>query len=182
VYTPTDPDEPEGSGVAISFSPSDGDPTLVPTREAGEDGGEAEQIENASKPLLAAGDPAGESLEKKQTTRRLRLRNATKAKIVVLVQYRCKTEDNKEKWFPSAKPDGDEKTAMRYEIPAGKTVEVKDNDWPVHASKARVWAEGGGKNWYQFKDNDLDLVPEKDEEDKHAYNATVPQTTTLAFH
>jgi hypothetical protein len=183
VYAPTDPENPDGSGVAISFSPGEDDPTVTPATEEGEEEGEeAEETANPSKTLLAVGDSAGESLQTEQTTRRLRLRNATKKKITVHVQYRTRTETGDPSWFPGEKPDSEEENAVPYEVPAGKTVDIEDNDWPVHANKARVWAEGDGKKWHQFKDKDLNLVPEKDQDNQNAYKAAVPQTATLAFN
>jgi uncharacterized protein (TIGR03000 family) len=177
VFAPTNPKQPNGSGVALSVSPGEDDPTVEP----GADGGAGEGTE--SKTLRSVDDPAGESLRRRQTTRRLRLRNTTRANIVVFVQYRTPTGKGEQKWFPAGNPDGDARKAVRYEVPAGQTVDVKDNDWQIHASKARVWAEGGGKRWHQFKDTDLSLVPEKDEDDnKNSYNAAVPQHATLAFN
>jgi hypothetical protein len=120
-------------------------------------------------------DPARDSLDSRQAVRNLRLRNDTRAKLVVYVQYQTRTDNGGTAWFPRGKHDGTEANALQVAVAPGQTVDVADNGWRVNAQAARVWAEGGGKEWKQFKEKNLPLVPEMD-----GYFAAVPQTMVFA--
>ncbi|MBX9582207.1 MAG: hypothetical protein K2X87_18025 [Gemmataceae bacterium] len=41
----------------------------------------------------------------------------------------------------------------------------------MNARTARIWAEGGGSQYYEFKNKDLALVPEVDGDGDHRYLA-----------
>jgi hypothetical protein len=162
VNVPSDPDDPSGPGVNLSITPGEGDPTLSANDDDEPAGGEEDEVREA--------DPTGEGLETEQQTRALRLANATRAPVSVYLQYDASTDRDEENWYP-ANPNGTEANALRYEVPPGQTVAVQDSDWPINARRVRIWARGAGRQWNQFKDKDLPLVPEK----AGAYPAAVPQ-------
>jgi hypothetical protein len=126
-------------------------------------------------------DPAADSLLSRQTVRGLLLRNATSEKLAVFVQYRARSDKGEQGWFPSRELDGSAEHALRVEVAPGETVAVEDGGWRVYADRVRVWAQGGGREWNEFKGKDLLLVPETDGEGKHAYQAALPQALLLTM-
>jgi hypothetical protein len=169
-----DPDDPNAGCVELSVAPGQNDPTL---RRAPPDADNDDQLTQDPAQEVEELDPAAESLETQQTTRGLRLHNGTRKKVVFYVQYCAPEGQGSDNWFPRAKPDGNTKGALRYEVEPGQTVESLDNDWGIHANRVRVWAESDGRKWEQFRGRDLPLVtPEEDEAGgKSAYRDVVPQ-------
>ncbi len=178
LMVPTDPNDPFGPGVDLSVLPGQDDPGApppVPGYEGTEPiplPGEPPSVPKDEPPSL---DPARDALDRRQAVRNLRLHNNTKDKVVVYVQYQTRTDKNELAWFPSGKPDGTEGNALQVAVAPGQTVDVADGGWRVNAQAVRIWAKGGGKEWAQFKDKALPLVPEKD-----GYLAAVPQTMVYA--
>jgi hypothetical protein len=109
--------------------------------------------------------------EEVQRTRTIRLANATKQAVTVYVRYRAFNEEGELDWHPGS---GEE--VLKFELSAGGSADVKDGDWLVHASRARIWARGGGMKWDRFRDTDLPLVPEVDERGEGGYAAAATET------
>jgi hypothetical protein len=172
VTIPADPARPDRDCVDLSITPGEED-------DLWEDQ-EGERQKEIDPTLEEGGDPAGESLHVRQSARRLRLRNGSNKKVVFHVEYKAPTEKDEVKWFPNREPTGDKRKALTYEVEPGDTVDVEDNGWRVSAQKARIWADGDGRSWNQFKDKDLDLVPEKDEGgNESSYLAATPQNISF---
>jgi len=104
-----------------------------------------------------------------QTTRFLQVANATQEPVKLHVQYRAKSESGDFAWFPAAPGGGGE--PMTFELAPGEQAALADNDWRLNASRVRIWADSPSKQWTQFKDQDLWLVPEVNEVGTHAYLA-----------
>ena len=58
---------------------------------------------------------------------------------------------------------------------------LKDGDWQINASRVRIWAEGSGQQWQQFRERDLEVVPERDAKGNRGYAAAEVQTFNVAF-
>jgi hypothetical protein len=136
-----------------------------------------------------------------QTTRYLRIANTTTGKLKVYLKYHAPVEDGDFVWSPGG-PD-DDATAV-YELDAGEVVDVADNDWQINADRCRIWAESveaasapgqdsifnvsatvktraETKKWDRFKDKDLWLVPEADQDGNHGYVAQQIETFTFTI-
>ena len=104
----------------------------------------------------------------KQTSRRLRVTNATAGPVTLYLTYEAKVSDGTTQWFP-AEP-GEAGKALTFELAAGEQADLSDNDWLIRASRVRLWAAAPtGKQWNTFKDQDLWLVPEVDADGNHTY-------------
>ncbi len=131
--------------------------------------------------LVAAVDPAEENAEEAgwQTTRYLRVTNATGERLTLYVQLKTQDENEEWVWFPTA-PGGDQ--ALVYELEPGQVMDLESGDWRVNGSRVRVWAESASREYVAFRDKDLWLVPEKEpEEGTHGYEAADIETFELAI-
>jgi hypothetical protein len=105
--------------------------------------------------------------------------NKTAAAVQVKVQYYAKDEGGKEAWHP-ADPDKSE-DALDFTVQPGATVLVKDEDWPIVASRVRVWAESDQSTWHEFKGKDLWLVPKDKKTGRLGYYAKEVKTVTFTI-
>jgi hypothetical protein len=112
-----------------------------------------------------------------QRGRLLRIANASGEKITVHVQYRTQAKGDDWAWFPGEPGDTDQ--SVTFELEDGEVIDAMDNDWAINASQIRFWAKSETKEWVQFKDKDLWLVPEKDEDGNPGYKAQDMQRFNL---
>ena len=84
-----------------------------------------------------------------QTTRKLRVTNATTEKLTVYVQVKTQNQDDQWVWYP-ARPGKDE--VLAYQLKPGQTVDLTDGDWEVNGSRARIWAVSASKEYPAFRD------------------------------
>jgi hypothetical protein len=125
----------------------------------------------------ADNDPGDQDADQevvKQTRRYLRVKNDTEKTLTVYLQYRALTEEGWE-WCPA--PPGDAAKVAVFKVPAGQTVHLIHDNFRVNASRVRIWTA----EQTQYKDQDLWLVPEVDEEGNHCYVADEMETYTVAF-
>jgi hypothetical protein len=99
--------------------------------------------------------------------------------VQVWVQYYAEDEQGEEAWYP-ADPDESE-DALEFTVEPGKTLRVADEDWPIVASRVRVWAESEGNTWYEFKGKDLWLVPRDRKTGRLGYYDTKIKTVTFTI-
>jgi hypothetical protein len=161
VCMPVSADEPDGAGMVMAVNPS-----FVSAAEVlGED--QSGDI-----------DAALDSASVYQTTRHLRVTNATREKMTVYLQYRA--QDENEEWLWSPGEPGSE-DVMTYELEPGEVADLADEDWHICASRVRLWAVSANQTYEQFKDQDLWLVPETDRDGTHLYESPAVQTIQLAI-
>ena len=84
-----------------------------------------------------------------QTTRYLRLANATPKKVSVQLRYFVETGPHKTAWLPE-RPDSADGAWTTVELEAGETADLKDGDWRINARRVCVWAKAGDQEWDQF--------------------------------
>jgi hypothetical protein len=110
----------------------------------------------------------------------LRVKNDTKEKLKVYVQYRTAGDDGEWAWLP-ADPKASEK-AVVYELEPGEEAVLGDRGQAITASRVRVWAvaEASGSEWLDNKDADLWLVPEADDGQRY-YHAAEMDSYTVTF-
>jgi hypothetical protein len=113
-----------------------------------------------------------------QTTRFLRVTNATAEKMTVYVQVKAQDEEDQWVWFPTA-PGGEQ--ALVYDLEPGQALTLDNGEWQVNGSRVRVWAESPSQEYTEFRDKDLWLVPETDDEGYHGYEAEDVETFELAI-
>jgi hypothetical protein len=107
--------------------------------------------------------------------RYLRVKNDTKEKLAVFVQYETATETQGWSWFPKA-PGQDQ--AVTYTLAPGQELDLAHQDWTINARRVRLWAQGqSGAEFNEFRDQDLWLVDMANGE--RAYQA--PEGETFAF-
>ena len=116
-----------------------------------------------------------------QTTRNVRLANATKKKVKVRLFYQTTDRDANAVW-PTGKPGEEGAQPLEVELEPGEVADVQQGDWTVNASRASFTAEteDGEVKWEQFKDKELDLVPEETD-GAEGYASPTLQTMTLSF-
>ena len=148
-----DPDivTPVGPGVAISVTPN-----VTPQEGA--------DVTNSGVEDLGSAATSATTL---QTTRYLRLANATDQKVTVFLQYFTQSEGGEWNWLPAA-PDSTDGLAI--ELNPGEVADARDGDWRINASKIRIWAKSADMNWTMFQNKDLWLVPEL-LDGQHAYES-----------
>jgi hypothetical protein len=112
------------------------------------------------------------------TRRFLKVKNETGSKLRISVQYRTLT-DKTWTWLP-ANPEESAK-ALTHELADGEEMYVQDAGTKIAASRVRIWAESEAGRWFQFKDDDLWLVPEMNDRGEHVYQATEMKTFTFIF-
>ncbi|HEV3263054.1 MAG TPA: hypothetical protein VG013_39840 [Gemmataceae bacterium] len=140
--------------------------------DAGSDGGfqlDPSEPENASPD---DGEPALPPTF--QTERYLRVANPTSKSVRLHVRYRTHVSPTDWAWMPV----GGEKE-MTFDIGAGQTVDLSDDDGLISGSRARIWAEAASQTLVDYKNQDLWLVPEVDSDGKHRYEADDMETFTF---
>ncbi len=110
----------------------------------------------------------------KQTRRYLQVKNDTAKTLTVYLQYHTLDEDGWD-WFP-AEPSPPAQVAV-FKVPAGQVVHLIHDDFRVNANRVRIWTA----TETQYKDTDLWLVPEEDEQGNHWYLADEMETSTVTF-
>ena len=121
-----------------------------------------------------------------QRTRFFRVANASKEEVTLYVQYYTEDANHQWKWFPATSAD------HGYTVPAsaplsvglgpGEVADLSDNGWPINGSRVRVWGRSAsGKQWNEFKDRDLVLVPETDENGENVYFASAKETLSFTL-
>lgn len=115
-----------------------------------------------------------------QSRRYLRIKNEAGEKLTVYVQYYTVSEQDRWQWFP-AKP-GEAAQAKHYQLDPGEETYLGEGEWHISARRARVWARSGsGKEWTEYKDQDLWLVSEVDDDGVRRYYAPKMETFTFSF-
>jgi hypothetical protein len=114
----------------------------------------------------------------RQTSRYLRVANGTNEKLTVYVQVKAEASDDEWVWYPG-EPGSDR--VLAYELEPGQTADLSDGDWQLNGSRVRLWAESVSHQYLTFRDQDLWLVPETDNEDYHAYYASGIQTLDITI-
>jgi len=125
----------------------------------------------AADSFVAEGSYAAASI--KQSTRFVRFTNASDKKATFFIQYETIDTEGRAIWMPPLE-DG-VRYAAAVEVAAGQSVDVKEGDWRVNASRARIWATGEDREWSRYRKIDLWLVPEVDEDGNHSYRAPDPE-------
>jgi hypothetical protein len=149
---PVDGDDPDGAALVLSLDPGSVD-------AASDDGQDQEET-----PW--------------QTSRYIRVANATKEKITLYLQVRTQNEEDDWLWYPAA-PGADE--ALSFELAPGQAAQLSDGDWPINGNRVRLWAESKTQQYLAFRDKDLWLVPEIDCEGYHDYQSPDVQTFEVAI-
>ena len=132
--------------------------------------------------VMALG-PAGQGQEGetpiKQDRRFVSVKNDTKEKLFVFLQYETYSATKKGwYWYPKG-PDSDE--AVAYVIAAGQTLALKHEDWPVSARCIRIWARSeGGAEFNEYRDDELWIVEERPGGERY-YMAPRGETFTFTF-
>lgn len=152
---PVDEGVPGGSGLAMAV-----DPATVADTSA--DDGQAEGSEESAW----------------QTTRSLRVANATKEKVTVYVRVRAQNDDEEWVWYPG-QPGGDK--VLAYDLKPGQTLDLTDQGWKVNGSRVRLWAKSASRQYAAFRDKDLWLVPETEADGTHGYSSPEVQTFEVAI-
>jgi hypothetical protein len=155
----------DGPALDLSIVPGPDDPEAPAPEE--DDPGAPPPVPWDARPLPEEGPPPV-----RQVARSLRLSNGTKDKVTFFVRYETRTERGEVAWFP------EKGAALRVEVAPGQSGSLVDAGWPVAGSRARIWAESGGRKWEQFKEKDLPLVPERDDTGP-GYLAAVPQALVV---
>jgi hypothetical protein len=104
-----------------------------------------------------------------QTTRYLRIANATDRRVTVYLRYYTPTEKGDSVWFPANPGVG---KPLKFELDPGESVDAMDGDWRINASAVRIWAASGDVKWFTFAKKDLPLVPETTPQGVHGYESS----------
>jgi tetratricopeptide (TPR) repeat protein len=86
----------------------------------------------------------------------IQINNNSGVELKVYVQFYTLGSDDKWHWYPSNPSDGE---MMTYTFAPGEKMYLLHKDRYIKANRARVWAEGGGKEWPKWRDSDNILVP-----------------------
>jgi hypothetical protein len=132
----------------------------------------------AAPEAAAADEEVAEQELPRFTSRYLRVKNDTKEKITLYVQYRTLTNKNRFRWYPAAPSMSDE--ALVFELEPGSETDLYHDDWRINASRVRLWATGGTSEWMENKENDLWLV-QKDDQGSRSYAAEEAETYTFTI-
>jgi hypothetical protein len=184
VCIPSDPNNPDGSGVALAMIPSctcdDGSAAGGQTPVADTDNSDTAIPDPGNEPLADIG-PAAADVTAEQSTRFLRVANYTDTPITLNLQFEAQTSDGNWQWVPGDPSSADQ--TETFELAAGEITDLFDNDWRINASRVRIWATtASGDNRLPFKDRDLWLVPEKDDQGAPGYESREIQTFFLAVY
>jgi hypothetical protein len=155
---------PGTPGVSVAASPS-------------------ETVINPNGPAVANGQDGKDNVEEGEkeqvfTRRYLKVKNDSGVPMKVFVQFRG-MEDKKWAWMP-ADPEKS-KDALIFDLKAGEEMFLKHKDTKVAASRVRIWGEADEQTWFDFRDQDLWVVPEMDQRGEHRYLATEMRTFTFVF-
>ncbi len=141
---------------------------------------QADGQNQGGQPSDANSDASDAAAPTVQFTRYLRLGNATKENVTFYVEYYTCDDQGKWSWTPG-KPGAEDTQPMTFELAAGEAADIQDGDWQINAVKVRVWARSeSGKQWTNFKDKDLLLVPEVDDAGQHSYLSNALQTVNFS--
>src|SRR5262249_28533202 len=114
-----------------------------------------------------------------QTECYVRVKNDTKQKLTVFLQYRTTTEAREFAWLP-ADPETSQQ-ALVWKLEPGEGMALKGAAGAISASRVRVWAVAAdGSSWLDNKDEDLWLVPLQDD-DFYYYYAPEKDSYTVTF-
>lgn len=114
-----------------------------------------------------------------QFLRQLRVSNNSGEKVTVHLQYCTLNDDESEIWLPA---DPKESTKdLSFTLEPGQTTVVKDEDTNIAANRVRFWVQGKSGTWKEFRNQDLWLVPEKDADGDHSYEADDMETYTVSI-
>ena len=121
-----------------------------------------------------SGDADDSSSELAELDRRyLAVNNKTGEPLTVFLQYYTLTSKGTWQWFPS-RPQ--ESKIVSYKLEPDRITKLLHDDWPISASKVRIWARTkSGIQMNEFQNQDLLLVPEPGQ----VYYA--PDTGTFTF-
>jgi hypothetical protein len=103
-----------------------------------------------------------------QTTRYLRVGNATRQKVAVYVRFLAETGPNTTAWIPAEPNDPSDQWAV-LELEPGESVDLKQDDWQVNVRQACIWARSDASEWNQFRNRPLNLVADQQ------YQSAAPQ-------
>lgn len=162
-------------GIAVASNGADG--TVIgsngsPAVAVGKDGKDGKDAKDA-KESKTADQPVV------QTQRYLKLQNDSGSKLKVWVQYRTLSEQKVWVWVPAAPEDSDK--ALTYDLEPGQSLHVAQQGEKIAASRVRLWAQSEIGKWLEYKDADLWLVPEEDQNGQHNYMANEIKTFTFVF-
>jgi hypothetical protein len=114
-----------------------------------------------------------------QTQCYLRVKNGTKEKLTVYLQYRTVTSANKFAWAPADPNDSDK--ALVYKLDPGEETSLGTKGERICASRVRIWAATeSGMSWLDNKEEDLWLVPLADD-NTYCYYAPQMEAYTVSF-
>jgi hypothetical protein len=114
-----------------------------------------------------------------QTERLLQVQNNTAQRLTVFVQYFALTDQGTWAWLPADPSNSDQPLA--FDLDAGQTAYLSDNGNAIAASRVRLWAVSDKQQWGKYKDEDLWLVPEQDDQGNHVYIAAEMKTFNFTF-
>lgn len=86
----------------------------------------------------------------------IQINNNTGVELKIYVQFYTLGGDDEWHWYPSNPSDGQ---TMNYTFAPGENMYLLHKDRYIKGSRARVWAEGDGKEWPKWRDSDYLLVP-----------------------
>jgi len=157
---------PGTPGVAVASSPSE---TV---------------ITNDGSPAIAQGANGKSNVEEGEveqvfTKRFLKVKNDSGMPMKVFVQYRGQDDNKKWAWLP-ADPN-DSKDALVFDLAVGEETFLQHKGSKLSASRVRIWGVAAEQNWFDFRDQDLWVVPEMDQRGEHRYQATEMRTFTFVF-
>lgn len=136
---------------------------------------------NTSPEQTSGPTATGKDAGKRQTQRHLLITNSTREKLAVHVQYFTEKGSEGWNWVPG-NPEQNSSQAVKVEINPQETVNVRDGDAPISASRVRIWAmASGGTEWNEYKTQDLLLVPEEDDQGQRWYAAAEMDTFAFTF-
>jgi hypothetical protein len=117
----------------------------------------ADAVELAASGLAQAADVL-------QQTRYLRVANDTDKPVTIFVQYQALNDQGDWVW------SGEADDALQFQLQPGAVTDLDDNGWRINTASAHIWVKSdNGDEWNTFKDQELWLVPEQDENGNHVY-------------
>ena len=140
-------------------------------------------ITNDGTPAIAQGANGKSNVENGEvesifTSRFVKVKNDSGVPMKVLLQYRG-MDDKKWAWLP-ADPN-DSKDALVYDLAPGQEMFLQHKGSKVAASRVRIWGVAEAQSWFDYRDQDLWVVPEMDQRGEHRYQATEMRTFTFVF-
>jgi hypothetical protein len=192
VFPAIDGGDPGAGSIIAAVDPETIEP--VDITDGGEEepsipGPEVEETPDEPDNLPAVPDDDGEPVANVplpaasvlQTTRNVRFSNPTNKKVKVKLYYQTTDIEDNAVW-PTGRPGDAEAKPVEVEVEPGEVAEVTEGDWTVNANRISFTAEtdDGEQKWEQFKDQELNLVPEETD-GAEGYAAPNVQAITLAF-